>query len=502
MATSANFLEMQLQKLGVKISRLVTDSRSVQSGDTFVAYPGAATDGRKFIEQAIAHGANAVIWDTEGFTWHDDWNLPNVGVINLRTRAGELANSVYQAPSASMWVIGVTGTNGKTSTTHWIAHVLSNAGCPCGLIGTLGSGFPGALRPSVNTTPDAVSVHTLMADFLAHDAQAIAMEVSSHALAQGRIDAVKFDVAMFTNLSRDHLDYHGDMESYADSKRQLFKRERLKFAVLNFDDEFGIKLAEELMQDPVEVIAYGLSDAALQRASQLGVRMVHGHLVQMDERGLHLKIHSSWGEAQLDSALIGRFNAENLLGALAVLLVSEIRLAEAVASLSEVQAVAGRMQQVGGAQQPTVVVDYAHTPDALEKVLNTLREVSAAQQGKLICVFGCGGDRDRGKRALMGTAAEQFADHAVITSDNPRSEDPSRIIAEIVGGMKGGKHEIIVNRAAAIAHAIKMARQCDTVLVAGKGHEDYQDIDGVKHPFSDVLVAQHALQDWQQEAHA
>jgi len=314
------------------------------------------------------------------------------------------------------------------------------------------------------------------------------------------VNGVRFDVALLTNLSRDHLDYHGDMESYAASKRRLFDWQNLKFAVLNLDDAFGAELAEELCGGVVEVIGYGMSDAALQLAERLGLRMVYGHLAAMSGQGLRLDVYSSWGGGQINSLLVGRFNAANLLGALAVLLVSGIELSEVVQSLSKVQAVAGRMQRLGGAGQPTVIVDYAHTPDALEKVLLALREVNAPLDGKLICVFGCGGDRDRGKRAMMGLVAEKFSDHCIITSDNPRSEDPRRIIAEIVGGMTANNREVIVERATAIERAIGLARQCDTVLLAGKGHEDYQEINGVKHPFSDVAVAECALQAWRATA--
>ncbi|WP_435627585.1 UDP-N-acetylmuramoyl-L-alanyl-D-glutamate--2,6-diaminopimelate ligase [Candidatus Ferrigenium straubiae] len=493
----------RLRELNVKITRLVTDSRAVRPGDTFVAYPGEKADGRQFIAQAIAQGANAVIYEkllsggeAQHFAWNDAWQIPNLAVSDLRHKAGWLADAVYGAPSEKLWLVGVTGTNGKTSTSHWIAHALNDVGKKCALIGTLGNGFVESLQPSANTTPDAIRVHGLLADYLRADAQAVAMEVSSHALAQGRVNGARFDVALLTNLSRDHLDYHGDMESYAASKHKLFDWEQLKYAVLNLDDAFGAELAEQLRDGSAEVIGYGMSDAALQLAERHGLRMVYGNLAEMSGQGLRLDVHTSWGGAQINSRLVGRFNAANLLGVLAVLLASGIELDQAVQSLGRVQAVAGRMQRVGGGGQPTVIVDYAHTPDALEKVLLTLREVGASSGGKLICVFGCGGDRDRGKRAMMGRVAEKFADHCIVTSDNPRSEDPQRIIDEILGGMDMGKHEAVVERAAAIARAVGMARQRDTVLIAGKGHEDYQEIAGVKHPFSDVAVAADALERW------
>ena len=527
----------QLNGLNVAITRLVTDSRAVRQGDTFVAYPGEKTDGRQFIAQAIARGANAVIYEkllsghpyeAQHFSWDAAWQVPHLAVSGLRHKAGWLAGAVYGAPSEKLQMIGVTGTNGKTSTCHWIARALNDAGKKCALIGTLGNGFADNLQPSANTTPDAISVQGLLADYLRAGARAVAMEVSSHALAQGRVHGARFDVALLTNLSRDHLDYHGDMESYTASKRKLFDWQELKFAVINFDDAFGAELAEQLqdgipLPNPLprageganealraisipEVIGYGLSDAALQLAERLGLRMVYGNLAQMSGQGLRLNVHASWGAAQINSALVGRFNAANLLGALAVLLVSGIGLDEAVQSLSKVQAVAGRMQRVGGTgqsgdiAQPTVIVDYAHTPDALEKVLLALHEVGASSGGKLICVFGCGGDRDCGKRAMMGRVAEKFSDHCIVTSDNPRSEDPQHIIAEILGGMAANNHEIIVERAAAIGRAIGLARQHDTVLLAGKGHEDYQEIAGMKYPFSDVAVAEGALRIWRAPA--
>jgi UDP-N-acetylmuramoyl-L-alanyl-D-glutamate--2,6-diaminopimelate ligase len=515
----------QMAVLNVTVTRLVTDSRAIQRGDTFVAYPGEKSDGRQFIANAIQNGANAVIYETllsghpgeaQHFAWNEAWQVPRLGVADLRQRAGWLADALYGQPSENLWTVGITGTNGKTSTSHWIAHALSAAGKRCAVIGTLGNGFvdgnADALQATANTTPDAVRVHGLLADYLREGAQSIAMEVSSHALSQGRVNAVRFNVAMLTNLSRDHLDYHGDMQSYAAAKRKLFDWQQLGFVVLNLDDEYGIELAESLslqegrrgepggsaatlpQQDAdVEVIAYGLSDGALQLAERLGLRMVYGNLLEMTGQGLKLAIHSSWGAAQLDCALIGRFNAANLLGSLAVLLVSGIALNDAVAALGRVQPVRGRMQRLGDPQQPTVVVDYAHTPDALEKVLLALREVSIASGGRVVCVFGCGGDRDRGKRAMMGTVAEKYSDICIVTSDNPRSENPDAIIAEIVGGMNGKNHQIIVERAAAIQGAIRLARRGDTVLIAGKGHEDYQEINGVKHPFNDVLVAQQAL---------
>lgn len=489
----------RLAELNVDIRRLVTDSRDVKVGDTFVACPGERTDGRQYIPAAIAQGANAVLWDNSGFAWNPEWQVPNMGISDLRHKAGWLADAIYGTPSDKLWVVGITGTNGKTSTCHWLAQAMSENAKRCAVIGTLGNGFPGSLRATINTTPDAIQVHRLLAEYFKEDARAVAMEVSSHALAQGRVNGVRFDVALLTNLSRDHLDYHGDMESYARSKGRLFAWDQLKYAVVNLDDKFGADLAEQLKQKPVEVVGYGMADSALELAKRLGIRMVYGHLQEINGQGIKLQVHSSWGKALLNSNMIGRFNASNLLGVLATLLVADVPLDSAVQTLGEVKPVAGRMQRVGNARQPTVIVDYAHTPDALEKVLLTLRELGGTEahgNGRLICVFGCGGERDHGKRAMMGRVAERFADYCIVTSDNPRSEDPAHIIDDIVSSMAADNHSVVVERGAAIRSAIAMSQLSDTVLVAGKGHEDYQEIAGIRYPFSDSLVAQQELQAW------
>jgi UDP-N-acetylmuramoyl-L-alanyl-D-glutamate--2,6-diaminopimelate ligase len=321
------------------------------------------------------------------------------------------------------------------------------------------------------------------------------MEVSSHALDQGRVNAVHFDVALLTNLSRDHLDYHGDMQTYASAKRKLFNWTHLRHAALNLDDAFGAEIAESLRDKSVEVTGYGFNEESLQLAERLGIRMVFGGRLNMDAQGMNLHVNSSWGSAELHSRLIGRFNASNLLGVLAVLLASGIELSDAVKEIEQQKAVAGRMQTLGGKDKPTVVVDYAHTPDALEKVLQALIEVTKPLGGNVICVFGCGGDRDRGKRPMMGSIATKLADECIITSDNPRTESPKAIIDAILFGVEG-KYQVIEDRAHAITRAISMARVVDTVLIAGKGHEDYQEINGVKQPFSDSEVVRRALSVW------
>lgn len=493
---SSAFDPAWLERLGVSISRLVTDSRQIQPGDTFVAYPGGQADGRHFIEQAIARGANAVIWEAKGFVWDESWNVPHLPVTDLRHQAGALADHVYGSPSHKLWMVGVTGTNGKTTCSHWIRSVLTTLGRNSALLGTLGNGFLGDLQPTLNTTPEAISVHGLLAEYLRQGAKAAVMEVSSHALSQGRVNNVHYDVALLTNLSRDHLDFHGDMHSYAQAKRRLFGWENLKYAVLNLDDPFGGELAEMLRDSSVEVIGYGLTEEALAQAERQGLRMVFGADLSMDAQGMSLRIQSSWGQHAIHSRLIGRFNASNLLGSLAVLLVSGQPLQAAADELAQQKPVAGRLQTLGGKEKPTVVVDYAHTPDALEKVLQTLREITAPAHGRIICVFGCGGDRDRGKRPMMGAVASRHADVCIITSDNPRSESPRAIIDAILFGVQGDTCQVIEDRAQAISRAIASANATDTVLIAGKGHEDYQEINGVKQPFSDSEVARRALSVW------
>lgn len=473
--------------LGVPVKRLAVDSRQVKPGDAFVACPGESQDGRRFIAQAIAAGAGAVLWERNGFEWDPQWRVPNQGVDGLRDKLGAIASQVYGEPSRRLWTIGITGTNGKTSCSHWIARCLTRLHRKTALVGTLGNGFPDALAPSANTTPDAVSLHGLLRDYLADGARCAAMEVSSHGLAQGRVNGVHFDVAMLTNLSRDHLDYHGDMASYAAAKAGLFAWPELKYAVLNLDDPFGIELAGKLGCSGVQTVGYSLEG----NKDNCHFAVLARGLVA-DAQGVRFEAVTPWGTARIDSALLGRFNASNLLAALAVLLVSGVKLEDAARELGRVDAVAGRLQRLGGGDRPLVVVDYAHTPDALEKVLGTLREIMAGK-GRLVCVFGCGGERDRGKRPLMGETASRLADSVIVTSDNPRGEDANAIIADIVAGM-GANYHVDADRAAAIDAAVRGARPDDVVLIAGKGHEDYQEIKGVRLPFADADVANRVLE--------
>ncbi|MEZ0317260.1 MAG: UDP-N-acetylmuramoyl-L-alanyl-D-glutamate--2,6-diaminopimelate ligase, partial [Methylophilaceae bacterium] len=347
------------------------------------------------------------------------------------------------------------------------------------VLGTLGNGFPNALSAAINTTPDPIKLQGMLADYLKQGAQAVAMEVSSHGLYQGRVNGVHFDVAVLTNLTRDHLDYHGDMAGYAAAKRKLFDWDSLGCAVLNVDDEFGHQVSQELTVRGKRVLSYGL------RAGD-----VRGSELKFNDKGFTMQVSTPFGSDTLRVPLLGRFNAYNALAVLATLLVSKVPLDDAVNVMAQLEPVAGRMQRYGGGHQPIVVIDYAHTPDALENVLSTLRE---QVKGELVCVFGCGGDRDAGKRPLMGKVASKLADKVILTSDNPRSEKPLDIIDAISTGIEG-EYSINADRTSAIMEAVTSAEAGDIVLVAGKGHENYQEIAGVKHPYSDMQAVQKALE--------
>jgi UDP-N-acetylmuramoyl-L-alanyl-D-glutamate--2,6-diaminopimelate ligase len=484
-----------LHKAGVRVNGLGANSRTLAPGETFLAYPGARTDGRKYIDDAVERGAVAVLWEREGFDWNARWRVPNLPVNGLHALAGPLAHEVYGRPSEHLWIIGVTGTNGKTSCTQWIAQALSDAGRKTGVIGTLGSGFAdarGGLESDPNTTPDAIVLHRKLAEFVRDAARAAAMEVSSIGLDQGRVEGVLFDVALFTNLSRDHLEYHGDLEAYARAKAMLFRMPGLRHAVLNLDDALGARIAESLEGSLVKRVGYSMTRGAGRRAGL--ERHLEAHDISLSDRGMAFALASSWGDARIESAMLGRFNVANLLGVLGVLLASGMELEAAAHAVGALRPVPGRMQRLGGGDQPLVVVDYAHSPDALDKVLAALTDVAHQHGGRLICVFGCGGERDRGKRALMGEAASRHADFLVVTSDNPRSEDPAAIIAEILPGVRAS-HAVEVDRRAAIRLAVADSGPGDVIVVAGKGHELYQEVAGARLPFSDAEEAHAALND-------
>ncbi|SFO15182.1 UDP-N-acetylmuramoyl-L-alanyl-D-glutamate--2,6-diaminopimelate ligase [Nitrosospira briensis] len=487
-----------LDGLGVRITNLVTDSRLLKPGDTFVAYAGEKGDGRQFIPQAIAGGANAVLWEHDSFIWNPSWEIPNLPISGLRVKAGIIADNVYDHPSRKLWLIGITGTNGKTSCSHWIAQAMTALSRKAAIIGTLGTGFYGDLEESANTTPDAVLLHRKLTGFLQAGARCVAMEVSSHGIVQERINGAAFAVALFTNLSREHLDYHGSMEAYAAAKARLFHWPGLKHAVLNLDDPFGVRLLNDLEGTDRRIIGYGFAEPAVKISDSGKFKLLRGRNLNAGPQGLEFDIEFEAAHLRFKTEVVGSFNASNLLAVLASLLASGIRLPDAVRALQGIRPVAGRMQQIGGGDQPLIMVDYAHTPDALEKVLTTLREILHADSkvdtgsGRLICVFGCGGERDAGKRPLMGGVATRLADEVIITNDNPRTENPDIIISEISAGATADFH-IEKDRAAAIRRAINDARKGDVVLIAGKGHEAYQEINGGKIPFSDSEVATRVL---------
>ena len=449
---------------GAVIASLAADSRRAAPGVAFLAYPGEKADGRSHVGDAIARGAAAVLWERNGFAWRDEWRVPNVAVSDLKQRAGVLAAHFYGRPSETLWMCGVTGTNGKTSCSQWIAAALARQGAKTGVIGTLGAGFLPALGPLANTTPDAIEIQRLLKDMRGRGAEAVAMEVSSHGLAQGRLNGVAFDCALFTNLSHDHLDYHGTMQAYGDAKARLFETDGLEAAVLNLDDAMGVRLAQRVRERGVRVIGYGFADTP---AAAVDEYLAASRLAKEHTRQ------------------VGRFNVSNALGVLGCLLAFGLDAKRATALIGDLPAVPGRMQRVADA--PLVVVDYAHTPDALEKVLTALRPLAEERHGKLAVVFGAGGDRDATKRPLMGAVAERLADRALVTSDNPRGEDPLAIIRQI------GLPDSEPDRARAIERAVLEATPQDVVLIAGKGHEDYQEIAGKRLPFSDAEAARAAV---------
>ena len=467
----------------IMVSGLTQDSRDVRVGDAFVALAGAKHHGIEFAPTAARQGAAAVLGETRQMRdLRAPVGVPVVWIDELRLHLGEISARFFGDPSAAMTVIGVTGTSGKTSTVQLLAQALANLGRRAATIGTLGAGLHGALHAGERTTPDVIRVHGLLAEFRDVGATDVAMEVSSHALDQHRVDGVHFDVAVFTNLTRDHLDYHGTMEAYGEAKAKLFAWPHLRAAVINVDDAFGRELARRGPKG-VQIVRCGIqsSDADV-RASD-----VHTH-----SDGIDFQLFTPWGSGRLHSRLLGRFNVANLLAVAGVLGALDVPFEKIVEALQLLEPVAGRMNRLGGGRLPLVVVDYSHKPDALEQVLATLR---AHCEGKLLCVFGCGGERDAGKRPLMGEIAERLADAVIVTDDNPRGEDGDAIVAQIVAGMRAPERATIErDRARAIGLAIRQARPGDVVLVAGKGHETYQEVAGSKHPFDDLRVAQAALE--------
>jgi UDP-N-acetylmuramoyl-L-alanyl-D-glutamate--2,6-diaminopimelate ligase len=465
------------------VSGLALDSRQVRSGDAFFALRGTRGHGIEFVSGAVQRGASVVLAEAPSCVMEDP-GVPVLWIDSLHTFVGEIASRFFGRPSEAMRVIGVTGTNGKTSTVQMLAQALEQLGHRTATIGTIGTGLHGQLREGERTTPDAIAVQRLMSEFHRDGATHVAMEVSSHALEQGRVAAMDFDVAAFTNLTRDHLDYHGSMQAYGAAKAKLFAWPTLDAAVINIDDAFGHQLAGSLAPGVRKLTFSSTGDTQAEIAASD---------IATSAEGVVFHLRTPWGTRQIRSRLLGRFNVANLLtvvGCLGALGESFERIVDALEAL---QPVNGRMNRIGGEQGlPLVVVDYAHTPDALEQALAALR---AHCEARLICVFGCGGERDAGKRPQMGGIAERLADVVIVTDDNPRGEDGDQIVAQILAGMKQPQAATVLrDREAAIRAALLMARDGDVVLIAGKGHETYQEGAGGKRAFDDMAVAQAILE--------
>jgi UDP-N-acetylmuramoyl-L-alanyl-D-glutamate--2,6-diaminopimelate ligase len=476
---------------GLRVRGLRLDSRTVGPGDIFLALPGMRRDGRDFIAAAAAAGAVAVLAEEQGLAAYNELlsalRIPVIPVSGLAARISAIAGRFYGEPGTALTITGVTGTNGKTTCTHLLAQLFALLEAPAGIIGTLGAGVLGdtdALADTGVTTPDAILTQRLLAEFRDQGVRRVAMEVSSHSLDQQRVVGVPMHTAVFTNLSRDHLDYHGDMIAYRAAKARLFQQPGLANAVINMDDPVGAELLGTL---PAGVVGYGYS-------AQGGVAALRALDARFSAAGVRARVVTPWGEGTLVSALSGGFNLANLLAVIGAACVQGFELAAVLAAVPQLRAAPGRMQSVGGAEGPRVVVDYAHTPDALEQVLAALRASVAG--GRLWCVFGCGGERDRGKRPAMGAITVAGADRAVVTNDNPRGEDPDTIIAEILSGVAANQRDrlwVIPERRAAIERAITAASPADIVLIAGKGHETWQEIAGVRWPCDDAAEARRAL---------
>ena len=475
----------------VSIKGLSQDSRHVMPGDLFIATRGLTQHGLAFWRQAQQAGAAAIIWEPpypEVPTV--ETGLPLVEINQLSQHLGLIADRFYDTPARSLSLVGVTGTDGKTSCAYYIAQALCAGGSTCGLLGTLGHGvFGGELHDAGLTTPDVITIRRWLASVRDYPGAHAVMEVSSHALDQGRVQGLPYMIAVLTNLGRDHLDYHPDLGHYAAAKRRLFTDYQPRYCVLNLDDAFGQQLATELgRSENSQLITYSCKIRPPQKHA------IYARQIHCSPEGLHLGLESSWGRGNVKSCLLGRFNASNLMAALGVLLALGCPWQEALQVLGKVHNAPGRMERLGGNPgQPLVVVDYAHTPQALEHALQALREHGARQ---LWCVFGCGGDRDPGKRPLMGAVAERWADQVIITDDNPRSEDPHRIIQQILNGMQSPQNvRSIAGREQAIRYALRQAKPDDIVLIAGKGHENYQLIGEQRLPFDDRAIVQTCLQE-------
>ncbi|MGE3319932.1 MAG: UDP-N-acetylmuramoyl-L-alanyl-D-glutamate--2,6-diaminopimelate ligase [Candidatus Berkiella sp.] len=476
---------------GISISGLTLNTQQIQTGDLFIAIKGQHFDGRAYLRDAIERGAGAILCEAQGlnaFLSSDTSAIPIIPVTNLEGLLGNLAKRFYGDPSQELEVMGVTGTNGKTTTSYVLAQALTRLRKPCGVLGTLGYGFIPELANCALTTPDAVSLQKYLYQLKQQGAKAVAMEVSSHGLMQNRVSAIEIKSAMFTNLTQDHLDYHGTMQAYGKAKEKLFQFQSLERAVVNADSPYAEKMLRAITHK-MPIACYTLQPTMNSSSVFKNALPICVQSLTLNHKGATAKIDSAWGEGILRSSLLGEFNVSNLLGVLAELCLQGFTLEESLNALSFATSAPGRMQRIGGIRNPQIIIDYAHTPDALEKALKAAR---VHCERRLWCVFGCGGDRDKDKRAKMGQIAAQYADRIVVTSDNPRTEDPSSIINDIVQGFSVEHNEKAkqeVDRKRAIEYAIKHSLAVDTILIAGKGHENYQIIGKEMFPFSDAEVA-------------
>jgi UDP-N-acetylmuramoyl-L-alanyl-D-glutamate--2,6-diaminopimelate ligase len=488
----------------LEVSDVTLDSRAAGPGALFLACQGHGRHGAEFVGEALTRGARAVLYEPSagapelveaglsGFARDGGGGADDVfvaAVPHLSRHVGTIADRFFGEPSQAVTVAGITGTNGKTTCAWLLAQALSQCDRPAAYMGTIGFGFPGVLAATEHTTADAVTVHRRLAAMRELGAEVVSMEVSSHALDQHRVGGVRFHTAAFTNLTRDHLDYHGTMTAYADAKARLFAWPGLALRVINVDDEFGARLAGQFSAAQLVIT----TRAGDERAQPAGAGVVSAVRVEAAISGLIIDVESSWGAARLNVPLIGEFNADNALTVLAVLLAWDIPLARAVAALESCRAAPGRMEAFGGRDEaPLAIVDYSHTPDALAKALRAARRHC---RGRLRVVFGCGGDRDPGKRPMMGRIAAELADELVVTDDNPRSEPPERIVADILAGIPAGAAARVEHdRALAIRTTLARSGAEDVVLIAGKGHEEYQIYGSERRPFSDQSVARAALE--------
>jgi UDP-N-acetylmuramyl-tripeptide synthetase len=463
------------------------DSRKIGEGDGFIAWPGAATDGRKHVHAALAQGAAACLVEREGVEAYDFATADISAYPQLKAATGPIAAAYFDAPTEQLDVLAITGTNGKTSTAWWLAQALSSLepeAVPCGLIGTLGTGRPPHVEFVGLTTPDPVLLQRQFRRFLDEGVKACAIEASSVGIVERRLDGTRIRVAVFTNFTQDHLDYHETMEAYWQAKAELFRWPGLRAAVINLDDEKGRSLSQSLQGGELDLWTVSCVERARLMARDIGY----------DDQGLRFVVQEDGERSPLATRLIGQYNVSNLLGVIAAMRAMGVPLAQAVRACAGLLPVPGRMERLSEPGKPLVAVDYAHTPDALDKALQALAPLAQQRGGKLWCVFGCGGDRDPIKRPMMAAVAEKNADRVVVTSDNPRSEKPENIISQILLGLSRRECvEVQADRALAIAETIRLAAPQDVVLLAGKGHEAFQEIAGMKLPFSDQAHAQAAL---------